>query len=73
MVNQSITGLSFIVVTFFSIEILCGGMEVHISLRQCDSLSPYLFIVMEEMVSRLLKNQFELEKIRIFFHPRGAP
>lgn len=38
-----------------------------------DPLSPFLFIVMEEVLSKLLKQQFERGKIGRFSHPRIVP
>ncbi|XP_042980144.1 uncharacterized protein LOC122310314 [Carya illinoinensis] len=42
-------------------------------LRQGDPLSPYLFILVEEILSRMIKQQIQLGKIKPFYHPRGAP
>ncbi|KAF5474793.1 hypothetical protein F2P56_006657 [Juglans regia] len=42
-------------------------------LRQFDPLSPYLFIIMQEVFSRLLKNSFETGKIGQFVQARGTP
>ncbi|XP_042950164.1 uncharacterized protein LOC122282278 [Carya illinoinensis] len=36
-------------------------------------LSPYLFILVEETLSRLLKHNFAIGKIVSFSHPRGTP
>lgn len=41
-------------------------------LRQGDSLSPYLFILVEETLSHLLKHNFEMGKIVPFSHPYGT-
>ncbi|XP_042962665.1 uncharacterized protein LOC122296936 [Carya illinoinensis] len=42
-------------------------------LRQGDPLLPYLFILVEEVLSRLLKHNFALGTIAPFSHPRGTP
>lgn len=42
-------------------------------LRQRDPSSTYLFILVEKMLSWLLKHNFESGKIVPFSHPRGAP
>lgn len=45
-----------------------GGWGLH----QGDPISPYLFIVVEEVLSRLLKKQFQDGKITPFYHPRDT-
>lgn len=42
-------------------------------LCQSDALLLSLFILMEEVLTRLVKQSFEDGRIEHFFHPRGAP
>ncbi|XP_035548680.1 uncharacterized protein LOC118349195, partial [Juglans regia] len=42
-------------------------------LCQGDPLSPLLFIIMEEVLTRLLKKNFNSGRIQKFYHPVGAP
>lgn len=50
-----------------------GYFKSNWGLQQCDPISRYLFILMEEFLSHLLKKDFAENKIGHFFHPRGAP
>ncbi|XP_031287891.1 uncharacterized protein LOC116146622 [Pistacia vera] len=50
-----------------------GFFQPARGLRQGDPLSPYLFIIMEEVLSRLLCKNFEEGRIRCYSHPVGAP
>ena len=42
-------------------------------LRQVDSLSPYLFILMPENLSRMLTSEFVRGRIKWFGLPQGCP
>ncbi|KAF5462658.1 hypothetical protein F2P56_018646, partial [Juglans regia] len=50
-----------------------GFFQSAKGLRQGDPLSPYLFILMEEVLSRLLRSNFQDGRICKFSHPIGAP
>ncbi|KAK1587186.1 hypothetical protein Q3G72_010418 [Acer saccharum] len=50
-----------------------GFFQSARGLRQGDPLSPFLFILMEEVLTRLLRNNFESGGIGRFYHPIGAP
>lgn len=50
-----------------------GYFQASQGLRHGDPLSPYLFIVMEEVLTRLLKKNFATGRIGTFSHPVGAP
>ncbi|XP_035546552.1 uncharacterized protein LOC118348611 [Juglans regia] len=52
---------------------LKGFFQSARGLRQGDPLSPYLFILMEEVLSRLLRSNFQDGRIGKFSHPIGAP
>ncbi|XP_042958229.1 uncharacterized protein LOC122293848 [Carya illinoinensis] len=52
---------------------LKGFFNSSRGLRQGDPLSPYLFIVMEEILTRLLRKNFEEGRIGKYHHPIGAP
>ncbi|KAK1557037.1 hypothetical protein Q3G72_016579 [Acer saccharum] len=50
-----------------------GFFQSARGLRQGDPLSPFLFILMDEVLTRLLRNNFESGRIGRFYHPIGAP
>ncbi|TXG69366.1 hypothetical protein EZV62_004301 [Acer yangbiense] len=50
-----------------------GFFQSTRGLRQGDPLSPFLFILMEEVLTRLLRKNFESGRIGRFYHPIGAP
>ncbi|TXG59223.1 hypothetical protein EZV62_013796 [Acer yangbiense] len=59
----------------FLLEVLkaFGFFQSARGLRQGDPLSPFLFILMEEVLTRLLRKNFESGRIGRFYHPIGAP
>lgn len=50
-----------------------GFFQSSQGLRQGDPLSPYLFVMMVEVLMRLLKKKFEVGQIGKFYHPVGYP
>lgn len=42
-------------------------------LHQGDPLPPYLFILVEEVLSKLIQKNFDMDLVKPFSHPRGAP
>lgn len=50
-----------------------GFFKGDCNLRQEEPLSPYLFIIMQEMLSLILKHFFETGKIGHFTHTRNTP
>lgn len=56
---------------FYYDEWLKGFFKPTRGLGQEDPLSPYLFIVIEEILLRLVKQSFVEGKIGPFHHPRG--
>lgn len=50
-----------------------GNFQSERGLRQGDPLSPYLFILLEEVLTRLLRKNFEEWRIAKFSHSIGAP
>lgn len=42
-------------------------------LRQGDPLLPYLFVIVEEIFSCLLRSRFEAGEVGYFSHPHGGP
>lgn len=47
--------------------------KAYQGLRQGNHLLPYLFILMEEVHTRLLKKNYKDGRIGKYFHPRGTP
>lgn len=57
-------------------HILCHHILCHhiLCYVECgDLLFPYLFILMEEVLTRMLKMEFEASQIGKFYHPRDCP
>lgn len=52
-------------------HILCHHILCYVEC--CDLLSPYLFILMEEILTRMLRMEFEASQIGQFYHLRGCP
>lgn len=50
-----------------------GFFKAQRGLRHDDPLSPYLFIMMEEIISYMLKKTLKDNQIGHYFHPRGCP
>lgn len=50
-----------------------GFFKSNRGLRQRDPLSPYLCIIMEEVLSKMIKLKVAEKKIKLFSHPVNAP
>lgn len=69
LIDQCISTLWFLVMMNGTMQ---GFFKSSSGLRQGDPLSPYLFIIMQEVLTRLLKRGFQERRIGCFSHSRGA-
>lgn len=49
-----------------------GCFKSHRGLRQGDPLTPYFLILMEDVLSRMLKKALKDTRVRKHFHPMGC-
>lgn len=54
-------------------ETFDGFFELARGLRHGDPISPYLFIIIEEVLSLMMKIKYEVGRISHFYYLRGCP